>query len=143
MLSAVVPKHCQKQLTQTLVVCVCWKHTASHQALIVKSQLNGIELVTRPGGPLRFRNGHHHHHDYYGWRIFGHNNQYSQLDSSQATATPIFSRFGVTIVTFEPTFFFQKSFRNLIETGNTYSFIYSNSIYYLKMLCSNMTSTRF
>ena len=44
-LGAEVPGHCQKQLTQTLIV----ENTFSHSSMGVKNQQNGIELVTRPG----------------------------------------------------------------------------------------------
>ena len=47
-LGAEVPGHRQKQLTHTL--CVCWKGTFLRRSLIVKSQQNIIELVTKPGG---------------------------------------------------------------------------------------------
>ena len=44
-LGAEIPGHCQQQLTQTLTVCLLKKHGS----LIVNSQQNIIELVTRPG----------------------------------------------------------------------------------------------
>ena len=42
-----VQGHHQQLLTQTLIVR-CWKSTFLHRSLIVKSQQNRIELVTRP-----------------------------------------------------------------------------------------------
>ena len=41
--------HHQQQLTQTLIVRLLKTHTFQHRSLIVKSQQNRIELVTRPG----------------------------------------------------------------------------------------------
>ena len=46
-LRAITPGHCQDQLMQTQ--CVCYKCTFLHRPLIVKSQQNRIELVTRLG----------------------------------------------------------------------------------------------
>ena len=48
-LDAKVPGHNEEQLTQTLIVCLLKTHFL-HQSLIVKSQQNRIEFVTRPGG---------------------------------------------------------------------------------------------
>ena len=47
-LGAEVPGHRQEQLTQTLIVRLLKTYTFLHQSLIVKSQQNRIELVTRP-----------------------------------------------------------------------------------------------
>ena len=46
-LGAEVPRHRQQQLTQTLIARLL-KCTFLHRSLIVKSQQNRIELVTRP-----------------------------------------------------------------------------------------------
>ena len=47
-LGAGVPGHYREQLTQTLIVRLLETHFF-HRSLIVKSQQNRIELVTRPG----------------------------------------------------------------------------------------------
>ena len=47
MLGSKVPGHRQQQLTQTLMVRLFKTHFL-YQSLIVKSQQNRIELVTRP-----------------------------------------------------------------------------------------------
>ena len=47
-LGAEVPGHCQEKLTQTLIMRLLKPHFL-HRSLILKSQQNRIELVTRPG----------------------------------------------------------------------------------------------
>ena len=49
-LGAEVPRHRQHQLTRTLIVCLLKTHFL-HRSLIVKSQLDIIESLTRPGQP--------------------------------------------------------------------------------------------
>ena len=48
-LGAEVSGHRQQQLTQTLIVHLLKTHFFTHRSLIVKSQQNKIELVTRAG----------------------------------------------------------------------------------------------
>ena len=47
-LCAEVPGHQQQKLTQTWIVRLLKTHFSTHRSLIVKSQQNMIELVTRP-----------------------------------------------------------------------------------------------
>ena len=47
-LCAEVPGHCQQHLTQTSLVRLLKTHFFTHRSLIVKSQQNRIQLVTRP-----------------------------------------------------------------------------------------------
>ena len=49
-LGAEVPGYRQQQLTQTLIVHLLKTHFFTHRSLILKSQQNRIELVTRPDG---------------------------------------------------------------------------------------------
>ena len=58
-LGAEVPGHRQEQLTKTIIVRLLKMHGFLHQSLILKSQQNSIELVTRPAlaAVLRVRVG--------------------------------------------------------------------------------------